>query len=106
VVTFEVKVEVLDEHKDLLRPEMTGNVTIIQDERKDVLMLPASAVVHDGDKMFVTTSTGERRPVTLGLQGAETVEVESGLSEGERVVVVTAELPTRWKSQDGRRGPP
>jgi HlyD family secretion protein len=40
VVTFEVKVEVLDEHKDLLRPQMTGNVTIIQAQRNNVLTLP------------------------------------------------------------------
>ena len=48
VVTFEVKVEVMDESKSLLRPEMTGNVTIIQDDRKDVLTLPSSAIVRQG----------------------------------------------------------
>lgn len=99
VVTFEVKVEVLDEHKDLLRPEMTGNVTIIQEQRDNVMTLPAAAITYEADKAFVTLENGQRRAVKLGLQGDETVEIVSGVSVGERVVVKNFELPTRWKSQ-------
>ena len=107
VVTFEVKVEVLDEHKDLLRPEMTGNVTIIQAERSNVLTLPGSAVSQQDGKAFVTTPAGDRRPVTLGLQGTDAVEIVSGVSEGDRGVLVVSELPTRWKSKQTRGpGPP
>jgi multidrug efflux pump subunit AcrA (membrane-fusion protein) len=105
VVTFEVKVEVMDERKSLLRPEMTGNVTIVQDERKDVLTLPSSAIVRQGGESFVTMADGQKRAATLGLQGGESVEVLSGLAEGEKVRVITAELPTRWKSKD-QPGPP
>ena len=83
VVTFEVKVEVLDEHKDLLRPEMTGNVTIIQDERRNVLTLPPAAITLDGGKAFVTTADGQRRAVTLGLQGDELTEITSGVKAGD-----------------------
>ena len=85
--------------------EMTGNVTIIQDERKDVLTIPSSAVVRQGAESFVTMADGQNRSVTLGLQGGESVEVLSGLVEGEKVRVITAELPTRWKSKD-QAGPP
>jgi HlyD family secretion protein len=103
VVTFEVKVEVLDERKNLLRPEMTGNVTVIQDERANALTLPSSAIVRQGEQTMVTTADGQQQTVKLGLQGSETVEVLSGVTEGQSVRVITAELPTRWKSQD--RGP-
>lgn len=99
VVTFEVKVEVLDEQKALLRPEMTGNVTIVQDERAAVLTLPASAILWRGKEAVVTTAEGEGRVVNVGLQGSDTVEIVSGLTEGESVRIVTTELPTRWKSQ-------
>lgn len=100
VVTFEVKVEVLDEHKDLLRPEMTGNVTIIQDERHNVLTLPAAAITLDGGKAFVTMADGQRRAVTLGLRGDDLTEITTGVKAGDKVVVKTFELPTRWKNQD------
>jgi len=104
VVTFEVKVEVLDEHKDLLRPEMTGSVTIIEAEKPNVLMLPASAVMRHGSRVVVTMADDQRRVVSVGLLGSESVEITSGLSDGDKVRILTAELPTRWKSQD--KGPP
>ena len=104
VVTFEVKVEVLDEHKDLLRPEMTGSVTIVHAEKVGVLVLPTTAVVRKGGKAVVTLVDGQVRDVQVGLEGSEMVEVVSGVEEGEQVRVLTTELPTRWKNQD--RGPP
>jgi HlyD family secretion protein len=104
VVTFEVKVEILDARKSLLRPQMTGNVTIIESQRADVLTLPSAAVTRNADHAYVVMADGRQRPVTLGLQGSETVEITSGLNEGERVRVLTAELPTRWKSESS--GPP
>jgi multidrug efflux pump subunit AcrA (membrane-fusion protein) len=104
VVTFEVKVEVLDKRKDLLRPQMTGNVTVIEEQRQEVLTVPSSVVTRDGGRTLVTMADGQRREVKLGLQGADTVEVLSGLSAGERARVVTEELPSKWKSVSN--GPP
>lgn len=104
VVTFEVKVEVLDKHKDLLRPQMTGNVTIIQDQRRDVMIVPSSVITHDGHRTVITLADGRQREVKLGLQSSENVEVLAGLSEGEKVRVVTEELPSKWKSKTN--GPP
>ena len=98
VVTFEVKVEVLDEHKDLLRPEMTGNVTIVQAERKGVLTLPPAAVTRQGDRgAFVTISgTNERRPVTVGLVGVDEIEIVGGVKAGETVVLGDDEPSSRF----------
>jgi HlyD family secretion protein len=106
VVTFEVKVEVIDPHKDLLRPEMTGNVKIIQAERTDVMVLPTAAVTEEGGRAFVTTAAGERRAVTVGLETDDGVEIVSGVKAGERVVLSTGELPTRWKSKESSAKPP
>ncbi len=103
VVTFEVKVEVLDEHKDLLRPEMTGSVVVVEAEKADVLTSPAAAISRRGGQAYVTMADGKSRQVATGLEGPDMVEITSGLAAGERVVV-TADLPTRWKSPDG--GPP
>lgn len=106
VVTFEVKVEVLDKNKDMLRPQMTGNVTIIQDQRRDVLTLPSSAIEQKGGETVVTTPDGQRHVITVGLQGRESVEVLSGLKEGAKACVITAELPTKWKTQETGGPPP
>ncbi len=104
VVTFEVKVEVLDPRKDLLKPQMTGTVTIVEDRRDGVLHVPSAAVTREAGKAFVTLAGGGRREVTLGMSGTEEVEVTSGLAAGEQVVLGTEELPTKWKGSN--RGPP
>jgi HlyD family secretion protein len=106
VVTFEVKVEVLDDHKDLLQPEMTGSVTIIEAAAKDVLTLSQMAIDRQNDKAFVTTTTGQRKEITLGLQGQESAEVTSGLNEGDKLLMTTAGLPTRWKTSPNGGPPP
>ncbi len=105
VVTFEVKVEVLDEQKNLLQPEMTGSVTIVEATADNVLTLSQMAINRDGTKAYVTTADGQRHDVTLGLEGTDLVEVKSGVTDGERVAMATAELPTRWKSTN-QGGPP
>jgi HlyD family secretion protein len=61
VVTFEVKVEVIDKEKNLLRPQMTGTVTIVEDERKNVLLIPTAAVIHRGSQTSVELVAGRCR---------------------------------------------
>jgi HlyD family secretion protein len=106
VVTFEVKVEVLDDKKDLLKPEMTGNVTIVQDERKGVLTLPPDAVTRQGERgAFVTIAgTNEKRQVKLGLAGAEAIEIVDGVKEGESVVITGDDSASKFKA-GGMGGP-
>jgi HlyD family secretion protein len=45
VVTFEVKIEVLGEGKELLRPEMTTDVEIVIAHRENVLRVPSEAIL-------------------------------------------------------------
>jgi HlyD family secretion protein len=106
VVTFEVKVEITDEHKALLKPEMTANVAIIEADQADALMLPASAIQRLGRKNVVKLPSGEQRQVELGIEGSEKVEIKSGLADGELVVANSGEQPSRWRvGTPGAMGP-
>jgi membrane fusion protein (multidrug efflux system) len=73
-----------------LRPGLFANVRLETARREDVVVAPESAVVYDAQGTFVwriaADGTAERAPVTLGLRREGLVEVESGLSEGDRVV--------------------
>jgi len=100
VVTFEVRVEVTDKDKHLLKPQMTGTVTIVEDQRKNVLVVPTAAVEHRASQTFVHLAGGKEQAVKLGLDGGETIEVLSGLNDGDKVTVQVLELPTRWKASD------
>ncbi len=76
-----------------IKPGMTANVTIITDYAADALVIPLRAVRTDsktGEKMVrvLVGSTTETKIVELGLRGDDGfVQVTSGLTEGDAVVV-------------------
>ncbi|ODT82760.1 MAG: hypothetical protein ABS76_06805 [Pelagibacterium sp. SCN 64-44] len=79
------------DHK--LRISMTASVTIVLNEARDVLTLPAALVARrgpDGGAMVTVydSQTEEMRPtrVELGLNNNISVEIRSGLEEGDLVV--------------------
>lgn len=69
----------------------SGSITIVLDERENVLSLPSTAVHNAEDKwyVYVTNSNGAREVkwVEVGLQGNDTFEILAGLEEGERVIL-------------------
>jgi multidrug efflux pump subunit AcrA (membrane-fusion protein) len=94
--TYEVTVT-LDEDSPGVRSGMTAVVSIITEEKQDVVLAPRRAVRAEGGQSFVLVPSdapvaadatpGERRPVELGLSNAEFVEIVSGLEVGEQVLV-------------------
>jgi len=84
--------EVLGEIADptaALPPNASVNVSIIVAEKKAALLVPRSAVQRDGEKRYVWVDRGgraRRADVTLGIIGANDVEILTGLSEGDRVL--------------------
>ena len=107
VVTFEVKIEVLDESKRLLKPEMTANVQIIAAQRDDVLIVPAQAVSRKQGEVHATVvapdGTTSERTVKLGLNDGDNWEVLQGLTEGD-VVQVRTDTQSRWRADQQRPG--
>ncbi|MCD8351083.1 MAG: efflux RND transporter periplasmic adaptor subunit [Planctomycetaceae bacterium] len=130
VVTFDVKVEVDSDQKHLLKPEMTTNVTFLVDSRKDVVTVPAGAVVrkavtetrhqpaalqagedtasvdYSRRQSYVTVvkpdGTEEERAVTVGLSDSLRTEIIDGLQEGEEVLIRDAGA-SKWSGQNNRR---
>ena len=74
-----------------LRPGMFGKLDIVYEIHEDALMVPAEAVLAEDmeEAVFVIDEgVARRRPVTTGLSSDGRIEVLSGLSAGESVVVV------------------
>ncbi len=83
------------------RPGMSAVVDLRVRTARDVVAVPASAVIRDGrqDAVWVVKNgVVRRRAVRLGAQGASRVEVLEGVKEGERLVVRGADRVT-----DGQR---
>ncbi len=73
-----------------LKPGMSAEVEILLDRHEDVLTAPVAAIVEtsEGDFCWVASENGvERRSVRLGDTDDSFLVVESGLAEGEQVVL-------------------
>lgn len=90
VVNYTVILKILDPFEGLLRPQMTASVTITLDTVKGVLVVPSRAVRRQDGKTVVMVPGPKGpvpRPVTLGRDFGDVVQVKAGLSEGDRVLV-------------------
>jgi RND family efflux transporter MFP subunit len=77
-------------HDLSLSPGMYAETTIQLQQKKDALILPAQAVVQNGDQSYVlvvdATNHVEKRTVALGIQTSNRVEITSGLQAGDNVI--------------------
>ncbi len=75
----------------LLRPEMTASVTLMIENRPDVLTIPLKALRREGGQRVVTVLNGDRRekrPVRTGFSADGFIEISDGLKQGESVLIV------------------
>lgn len=91
VVSYEVQFRLSrsDEH---LKEGMTGNIDIETAKRSGVLWVPYRALTKEGVKTYAEVKRGldqfEKVEVVTGLEGDEgTIEVKSGLKEGDEVTI-------------------
>ena len=87
--TYAIEVE-LDNPDGLLKSGMFAEVVFTGDRSENTVILPRSAVLSDtqGDYVFVENSgTVRRADVETGIDNGNEIEITSGLSEGDRVVV-------------------
>lgn len=75
---------------DLLRDGALATVWIERGNAADVLRIPYDAVIQRGEGYYTYAVVGdhaERRPLGLGLQGLDHVQVLEGLEAGDQVVI-------------------
>ena len=93
VTTFEVRVSIQNPGGEL-KANMTANAEVILEEKKNVLMVPESAVVYDKDRKPSLEVPDPKGPngkrkvaVKLGISNGVKTEVAEGLKEGDKVVL-------------------
>ena len=88
VVNYQVMIEI-DSPADVLKPDMTANVSVRTAER-EALVLPTQAVQRDGFERFVyVEQDGElaRRSVVVGTRDAGFTEIRQGITPADRVLI-------------------
>jgi macrolide-specific efflux system membrane fusion protein len=94
---------------EFFRSGMSATVNFSQMQRESVLVLPSKAVKKRGKISYVfkikkAGEAPEPLQVEAGLENSEHIEIVSGLSEGDSVVVPTDEMVKQLGRQRG--GPP
>ncbi|MFC1634163.1 efflux RND transporter periplasmic adaptor subunit [Planctomycetota bacterium] len=88
---------------DSLKTGMTGKVEVTIDELHDVLYVPIQSVVTVDEKKIcyvVTGKVSDMREVETGLFNDDFVEIKSGLTEGENILL----NPPRWTASESAEG--
>jgi len=88
----------IDGTNDALKTGMTGKVEVTVDELHDVLYVPIQSVVSEGEikVCYIVGSRSQKREVQTGLFNDNFVEIKSGLSEGEEVLL----NPPQWSEPE------
>ena len=89
-VSYNVNVSLTGE-TDGIYTDMTGNVTFIQKEVKDVLYVSNKAIINEGTASYVKVKNSDgtiaKTQVTTGFSDGINVEIQSGLKEGDTVLI-------------------
>ncbi|CAG0939863.1 Macrolide export protein MacA [Gammaproteobacteria bacterium] len=88
VVNFEVMIRI-DSPAELLKPDMTANVSIRTAER-EALVVPNASVQREGSERYVWVEQGGelvRKAVSIGTRDASFTEIRQGLGPTDRVLV-------------------
>jgi len=78
-----------------LKPGMFANVEVVLLEKPQTLVIPREAIIEAGSEMSVFVieeKRAVRRPVTLGYEQDQSVEIVKGLNEGDQVIIKGQQL--------------
>jgi len=91
-----------------LRQGMTVTVSIVVQQRTNVLLVPTAAIATSGRQAYVQVLLSgvatEQRSIQTGISSGQFTEVSSGLSEGEKVIVPKGTTTTST-STPGQQAP-
>ncbi|HCH00001.1 MAG TPA: hypothetical protein DE036_09615, partial [Actinobacteria bacterium] len=91
VTTYPITIQITTQSDEIL-PNMAATASIITETKDNVLIIPAGVTQTVGTQAAVTLLKDKKTqqvPVQLGLASENTVEVLSGLAEGDEIVIAT-----------------
>jgi RND family efflux transporter MFP subunit len=100
VVNYEVVIAIVGD-SNLLKPDMTANVSIHTSQR-NALLIPMDAVRGSGDARYVLVETPkglERREVDIGNREGSAMEIRKGIALTDRVIVTELSESGRKREQ-------
>jgi len=108
VVYYTVDLRIVDEYQGLLKPEMTANVSVVVDQRRDVLWAPTAAVRRRGGESLVfLKENGKVRqvPVKVGWSEGERTQILEGLGVDQTLIIPSSNMAGAVAAGNGPGGP-
>jgi len=87
-ITYRVKVHITNPDK-ILKLGMTANLDFLLENSGQILTVPKSAVLVQGDEQIVLIIKDQqvfKRTVEIGMEGEEFIEITAGLQPGEQII--------------------
>ena len=102
VTTYEVEIRP-DRVPAVFKSGMTANINIFDQVKANALLLPIEAVVYENSHTYVLikrerTDKAEKRAVRTGISDEQYVEIVSGISEKEPVIIKKTKFATSEKA--------
>lgn len=106
VTVYEVKIRAENPPQNF-RSGMTATIEVEADKKDNVLLLPADAIISNNGEKYILVKTAKgrkpsRRKVITGINNGKNVEIVSGVTEDDAVIVSGKNLSAAGASQ--RRG--
>jgi HlyD family secretion protein len=96
-IQFQIRAALKPQQSVLIRANYSANADIVLDRRDSVLAINESLLQFDGDKKFVEVEVGpqqfERREIQTGLSDGIQIEVVSGLKNSDKIKGQPATAP-------------
>ncbi|MBN2403295.1 MAG: efflux RND transporter periplasmic adaptor subunit [Spirochaetes bacterium] len=105
VTTYEVEI-IPDKVPAVYKSGMSANISIIDKFKNNVLLIPDTAIIHEDQQTYVLIGRGkdqkpEKRLIKTGLNDDQHVEILSGLSESEKIIIIQKSFVTTEKNNTG-----
>ena len=91
VVSYAIEIA-LQPTGDTILSGMTAKVEIQTASKEGIVLVPSLAIRQSGNMNFVTSESGQRIPIEIGITDGEYTEVLSGLEEGDRIYSISVSL--------------
>ena len=105
IITYEIEILPDDEASGYLWHGFSANLNITISGTKDVLLIPVQAVYEEEGKNYADVLVGEmevkKTEIVTGVFNYAYIEIKSGLSEGDIVVISGLEAISETQSQGG-----
>lgn len=96
-IKFEIRAALALQDGAFVRANYSANADVVLDRRDDVLAIDESLLQFEGDEPFVEVETApqkfEKRPVQVGLSDGISIEVLSGVTQGDKIKKPQAAFP-------------